>query len=93
VTVHDKTRLLTLGLSPNGLVFKDDAGVWYLPFHNVPFELETIVGNWLMALPPAEQAEATHAPGGTFKGLTPNGWEAFVRWTVRTLEAAQRSQN
>lgn len=93
MTVHDKKRLLALGLPPNGLMFKEDAGVRYLPFNNVPFELEMIVTRWLLALPPTEQAEAAHAPGGTYIGLTPDGWEAFVRWTVRTLHAAQRADD
>lgn len=88
--VHDKARLLALGLLPQGLMFKEDGSGRYLPFANVPFELEAIVMRWFMALPSTEQVTMAHSFDGRVKGLTPEGWEAFVVWMVRTLNAAQR---
>lgn len=89
MAVHDKTRLLSLGLPPRGLVFEDDAGMPYLPFHNVPYELETIVARWLLSLPPQVQRTVAHGLNEDFKGLTPDGWAAFTGWMVASLHTAQ----
>lgn len=93
MTVHDKTRLLALGLPPNGLVFKEDAGNRYLPLSNVPFELDMIVARWLLALPPTAQEAVSYGFGDDFKGLTPEGWAAFVAWLKVALDAAQRQDD
>jgi hypothetical protein len=92
MALEQKIRSLHCGL-PGGLQFEERDGLMILPQRRVPFELEEIVAQWIMALPQELQSEFLYCTDETIHGLTCIGWSAFVKWMLECLREAQRSSD
>ena len=90
MAIEQKVRSLYCGL-PAGLQFQEVDGMTVLPLSAVPYELEPIIENWVLALPVELRADALHCVDGAPEALTISGWGAFVAWMLQSLRAAQHT--
>lgn len=90
MAIEQKARSLYCGL-PAGLQFQEVNGMTVLPLSAVPYELEPIIENWVLALPVELRADALHYVDGVPEALTISGWGAFIAWMLQSLRAAQHT--
>lgn len=90
MALSQKIRLLNTAL-PGGLAFSKVNGVKAMSLCHVPYELESIVYDWLTELPVRyrtyESADSIVVLGPEGVALTAHGWEQFVSWMTTTLKA------
>lgn len=90
MAIEQKVRSLYCGL-PAGLQFQEVDGMTVLPLSAVPYELERIIENWVLALPVERRTDVLHFVDGLPEALTIAGWGDFVSWMLHSLTAAQRN--
>ena len=90
MALSQQIRLLSGGL-PGGLEFSEVNGMKVMYLCHVPYEFETIVYEWITALPERytalESADTIIVRGSKGFALTAYGWEQFVSWMATTLKA------
>lgn len=90
MALSQKIRLLSMAL-PGGLEFSEVNGIKAMYLCRVPFELESIVYDWITELPVRyrtyDSADSIVVRGPEGVALTVYGWEQFVSWMTTTLKA------